>query len=131
MGAVLFTDRDDSTRYGASDRAVMYDRNLNDEAFEVTRTREGDNMSLSRLATPWRYLIAGLLIVTMAAALALASVGWPEAKVPFAGVPSMDVDQQIDSTRLGKIAPEERARIALEPRNAGRNDVECIGECGP
>jgi hypothetical protein len=109
----------------------MYDRNLNDEAFEVTRTREGDNMSLSRLATPWRYLIAGLLIVTMAAALALASVGWPEPKVPFAGVPSMDVDQQIDSTRLGKIAPEERARIALEPRNAGRNDVECIGECGP
>lgn len=95
------------------------------------RTREEDVTSLSRLATPWRYLMAGLLMVTMAAALALASVGWPEPKVPFAGVPSMDVDQPIDSTRLGKIAPEERARIALEPRNAGANDVECVGECGP
>lgn len=89
-------------------------------------------MSLSRLATPWRYLMVGLLIVTLAAALALANAGWPVGKIPFAGHPSVDIDQPIDSTRLGKIPSKDRARIALEPRNAGRNDVECgIRECGP
>ncbi len=89
-------------------------------------------MYLSRLTTPWRYLMVGLLIVTLAAALALASAWSPGGKVPFAGHPSVDIDQPIDSTRLGKMSPNDRARIALDPRNDGRNDVECgIRECGP
>ncbi len=88
-------------------------------------------MSLTRSLTFWRYLLVGALIVSLAVAIAIASVGQSGGKVPFGGAPNVNTDQPIDSTRLGKIGADERARIALDPRNAGANDVECVGECGP
>lgn len=45
--------------------------------------------------------------------------------------PTVDADQPIDLTRLGKFPADVRARIAEEQASAGSNDVECVGECGP
>lgn len=88
-------------------------------------------MFLSRSLTLWRYLLVGVLLVGLVFAIALATVGASGETARFSGTHSVDADQPIDSTRLGGIRAHERARIALEPRNAGANDVECVGECGP
>lgn len=88
-------------------------------------------MLLAKSTARSRYLIVVLVVVALAVVMAFVTFVPSGTKMPFGGAPTVDADQSIDSTRLGKIPPDDRARIAKEQPNAGSNDVECVGECGP